>query len=88
MPRGRDSNSFSFYFSCGLAGLSSCCLSGQMSQCSLNLSHFWQLLLNWGVKAVESHCEDKRIKGEGWVSDPDSCSFITEKKVTNLFPLI
>lgn len=87
MPRGCDSSSSSFYFSWGLGGLGSCCLSGQMSQYSLNLSHFWQLVLNWGVKAAESHCKDKRIKGEGWISDPDSCSFITEKKksVTSLF---
>lgn len=85
MPRGYDSNSSSFCFSWGLGGLSSPCLSGQMSQCSLNLSHLWQLILNWDVEAAESHCKDKRIKGEGWISDPDSCSFITGKKINDKF---
>lgn len=50
-----------------------------------------QLLLNWGTKAADLQliCKDKRIKGEDLISDPDSYSFIADKKaVTSCFPLI
>lgn len=62
----------------------------QVSPCSLKSVRFWQLsLLNQGTKAGDLHCKDKMMKGKQWISDPDSCSFITDRKaMTSHFPVI
>lgn len=72
------------------ASLCSCCLTVQVSPCSLKSVRFWQLsLLNQGTKAADLHCKDEMMKGKQWISDPDSCSFIADKKaVTGCFPVI